>query len=125
MVADITAALAEPLGKRHKTRFASPGSLSNSGWKDVGDKALAEHRQRQKTLKLAEQIGGRDTSREVVEHIPAGPVYVSPQRAAELQNRTWIGPTQTNRITGAVSHMRRVRKLGGGFETIRVEGPAP
>lgn len=116
--------LTKPLGKRSKTIFGAPGKTAGSNLRKLGNDALAAHQQRQRNLKLAAQIGGRDTSAEVVEHIPVGPVYVSPERQRELRNREWIGPTQVNKLTGEISHMRR-RKVGDRFVTERFDGPAP
>ncbi|MBX3502818.1 MAG: hypothetical protein KF889_25515 [Alphaproteobacteria bacterium] len=108
---------------RCKTIFAAPGQLANSGWKQSGDSALAAWQRRRKQKRLAEEAVRAEMA-EIIEHIPAPRVEVSPQRAAELQEREWIGPTQTNLVTGKVTHLRRFLR-DGRYVTERFNGPAP
>lgn len=121
-------ALSEPLGKRVKTIFKTKRERTEAdakAWGEQMQRAQAQARARRAAdAPLAAELGGRDTSAEVVEHIPVGRVYVSPERARALQEREWIGPTQTNRLTGEVSHMRRFLR-DGRYVTERFDGPAP
>lgn len=50
-------------------------------------RAQARARQQQAEPSLAKQIGGRDVSGEVVEHIPAGAVHVAPGHQRALWER--------------------------------------
>jgi len=120
----IEAALAEPLGKPVRTRFSKPGHMQGSGWKQVGDDALAQYQRRKQNLKLAEQIGGRDTTREIVEHIVVQAPEVSPERARELQNRPSVSGRIVRRdpATGEIIAIGRfVREMVGGRYVTRWE----
>jgi len=110
---------------RSKTMFWANGHPPTvAAMAAIASKARKEQARLAKSKKLAEQIGGRHTSAERVEHVPAEPVYVSPQRAAELQNR----PSVSGRIvrrdpeTGAIVAIGRfVRELVNGRYVTRWE----
>jgi hypothetical protein len=88
---------------------------------------LREQAAAKRKAELDDYLGRSRVERwvEIVEHIPAEPVVVSPERHRELTERAWIGPTQTNTITGDVSHLRRTLGADGRYVTERIDGPAP
>jgi hypothetical protein len=119
--------LTKPLGKRSKTIFGAPGKTAGSNLRKLGNDALAAHQQRQRNLKLAAQIGGRDTSAEVVEHIPVERVYVSPERQRDLQERPGVSQRIVRRHheTGEIIAIgRMVRELVEGRYVTRWEDEA-
>lgn len=76
-------------------------------------------------LKKQAALRRRPRMVDIVEHIPAERVEVSRERHRELTERAWIGPTQTNTLTGEVTHLRRTLQADGRFVTERLDGPAP
>ncbi len=89
-----------------------------------GIDALARKRKLDQSMKLAEQIGGRDTSVEIVEHEVVPAPYVSPERARALQERESVSGRIVRRdpATGAIIAIGRfVRERVGGQYVTRWE----